>query len=190
MNDQEPFLTDFAITISSLAERKFSDVVYNDCKIAAFLSPNLKKFSFVKQSREEELESVKKLIQGKLDEMENDVQLIEQEPAEQKPKASKPADSDYEVDESDGEENGEIEQYLADRVKIVYTNPLDYWCNSKFTKLRKLAIKTFSRPASSSASERVFNYGKKILKKDRYRLAPSSLSKLTVYSNNRINKTL
>ena len=99
--------------------------------------------------------------------------------------------NDFEVkmynETNDGDE---IENYFNLRIKVYYKNPLDYWKNSHKPKLKEIASSVLSRPASSSGSERVLSYSKKILRKDRYKMDADTLSKMTVYTNNRINKSV
>lgn len=185
--EENDTLFEFKKQIGTIAASKFSTIVYNDNKIATLLSPNFKKLSFVSESRREsELALIKDLINQKItDSLEYKMEEINEQPEESKMQRF----GDYEIDFDYIEEHtSELDEYLKEKITKIYENPLEYWETSKYLKLKEIAEEVFSRPASSSCSERVFSYSKKILKKDRYRLDTATLSKLTVYTNNRLNK--
>lgn len=84
----------------------------------------------------------------------------------------------------------ELQTYIDEKVNVIFDDPLVYWQKCNKPNLIKIAQNVFSRPASSSMSERAFSYAGKILSKSRYRLKPETLRKLVVYTNNIKNKTL
>lgn len=188
-NDENDILYNLKKQLVILTKEKFSAVIYDDNKIATLLSPNFKKFKFVNEKiRNEEINTIKKLISNKIYCHQKLFNInINVAPKKRKSYTLE----DYEIDtESDEENKDELEIYLKEKVNEIFENPLEYWENSKFKILKEISKEVFSRPASSSSSERVFSYSKKILKKDRYRLNSETLSKLTVFSNNILNKSI
>lgn len=178
--------------IIALCDQKFSQVVQIEHKMATFFHPNLKRFNFIKDEdeRKAELNEVKSKTRMKMDDLQ--VESCE-EVIEKSPKRSKNQDSAFEIDSDDpddDEQEDELEKYWKEKVKIHTDNPLNYWEKSQFGKLKEIAAEVFSLSASSAGSERSFSYSGKILRKERYKMNPETISSLTIYTNNIKNKTI
>ncbi|CAF4794284.1 unnamed protein product [Rotaria sp. Silwood1] len=79
----------------------------------------------------------------------------------------------------------ELDQYLEIDIPstIVKENPLEFWSGefaSKFPRLKHLARKILSIPATSSGTERLFSYSGIILNSRRQRLSPDQVDNMLV----------
>jgi len=84
----------------------------------------------------------------------------------------------------------ELDQYLEIDIPstMVKENPLEFWSSefaSKFPRLKRLARKILSIPATSSGTERLFSYSGIILNSRRQRLSPDQIDNMLVIRNAR-----
>ena len=168
-----------------MARKKYIDVIKDHHLIASFLHPNFKRFKFISDpdARQQDLFKTKSLIRQKIADLIDDTII---EIPHKKPKNS----SIYDVDsEEEAENDNEIEEYFNMKVNAQYKNVLDFWKDTPFKRLQKIALEVYSVPASSAASERAFSISGKILRKERSRINPETLSIMSIVANNRKNKT-
>lgn len=184
--DENSILYSFYCNVQELLDLKYLEIVTIEHKIATFLHPNFKKFHFIQDTAERarELSAVKLAIALRLSKLPSkqisEVEIIEPEPKREK------EDSKYHVDSSDEEDqiSSELDDYIKEKVKKVYENPLKYWELSSHHGLAEIAKEVFSLLASSSLSERAFSYAGKITRPDRASIKPKTLSSLSCFSTN------
>ena len=128
--DTDGLLENFRESLSNLAILKFKECVYDDSRIAAFFTPNLRRFKFVSENiREQEIELAKNLVRAKLSTMPE----TPDEPTQPQKKRKK-TDNDYEVDsDEEGVEGDEVDAYFSSKITQLYGNSLEFW---SFGKIR------------------------------------------------------
>ncbi|XP_066567854.1 E3 SUMO-protein ligase ZBED1 isoform X3 [Amia ocellicauda] len=91
----------------------------------------------------------------------------------------------HDVDEEDGNERHELEEYLKDKSKVA-AGVLKWWKNNedRYPKLARLAKEILCIPATSTPAERIFSKAGYIINKTRCSLLPQNVDKLIFLSHN------